>query len=86
MWIASSVVGDFAKLPEHSQVADQLLHAIASTVYELLAAGLPAMEQNSELTLEVLDLVARAVRRFPNMPQTPTFQTSLQFTMVTPSF
>ncbi len=30
--------------------------------------------------------MSRALRRFPHMPQTPTFQTSLQFTMVTPSF
>jgi hypothetical protein len=67
VWIASSVIGDFAKVPEYAQMADQLLHAIASTVYELLAAGLPAMEQNSDLTLEVLDLVSRALRRFPHM-------------------
>ncbi len=84
MWVASSVIGDFAKLPEHAQVADQLHQAIVGTVYELLAAGLPVMEQNAEMTLEVLDLVARSLRRFPHMSQTPTFQTSLQFTMVTP--
>ena len=83
MWVASSVIGDFAKLPEHAAVADQLHQAIVATVYELLASGLPVMEQNAEMTLEVLELVARALRRFAHMPQTPTFQTSLQFTMVT---
>jgi hypothetical protein len=83
VWVASSVIGDFAKLPEHAAVADQLHQAIAATVFELLAAGLPVMEQNAEMTLEVLELVARALRRFAHLPQTPTFQTSLQFTMVT---
>ena len=83
VWVASSVIGDFAKLPEHSAVADQLQQAMASTVYEQLAAGLPAMEQNSDMTLEVLDLVSRSLRRFPHLPQTPTFQVSLQFALVT---
>jgi hypothetical protein len=76
------VIGDFAKVPEHSVVADQLQQAIASTVYEQLAAGLPAMEQHSDMTLEILDLVSRALRRFPHLPQTPTFQISLQLALV----
>ena len=82
MWLASSVIGDFAKLPEHAAIADQLQHAVVSSVFELLASGLPAMEEHSDMTLEVLDLVARALRRFPHLPQTPTFQVSLQFAMV----
>jgi transportin-3 len=86
VWVASTVIGDFAKLPEHSAVVDQLQQAIASTVYEQLAAGLPAMEQHADMTLEILDLVSRALRRFPHLPQTPTFQVSLQFALVrTPS-
>ena len=76
------MIGDFAKLPEHAAVADQLQQAISSTVYEQLAAGLPAMEQHADLTLEILELVSRALRRFPHLPQTPTFQVSLQFALV----
>jgi hypothetical protein len=79
------VIGDFAKLPEHAAVADQLQQAISSTVYEQLAAGLPAMEQHADLTLEILELVSRALRRFPHLPQTPTFQVSLQFALVSSS-
>jgi len=82
VWVSSSVFGDFAKLPEHAAVAEQLQQAIVTTVFELLAAGLPAMEQHAEMTLEVLDLEARALRRFPHHPQTPIFQVALQFAMV----
>ena len=82
VWVSSSVFGDFAKLPEQAAVAQQLQQAIVSTVFELLAAGLPAMEQHADMTLEVLDLEARALRRFPNHPQMPTFQVALQFAMV----
>jgi hypothetical protein len=82
VWLASSVMGDFAKLPQHVQVAEELFCAMASKVFELLNADLLLMEQNPDITQEVIDLMGRALRRFPHVPQTPMFQTSLQFTMV----
>ena len=84
VWLAKSVVGDFAKQPEHAQVAVELLCAIASMVFELLTADSPVLEQNPEMTVEVLHLVARALRRFPHLPQTSLFQTSLQLSMTGP--
>ena len=83
VWLASSVMGDFAKLCHHAPMAEELLFAVAAVVYELLAAELPAMEQNADVTREVLDLVARGLRRFPHVLHTPMFQTSLQFAAVT---
>ena len=76
-------MGDFAKLYYHASMAEELLCAVAAAVYELLAAELPAMEQNADMTREVLDLVARGLRRFPHVMHTPMFQTSLQFAAVT---
>ena len=86
MWLASSVMGDFAKLSDHAPMAEELLCAVAAAVYQLLAAELPAMEKHSDMTREVLDLVARGLRRFPHVLHTPMFQTSLQFAVVTLSF
>ena len=83
VWLASSVMGDFAKLSDHARMAEELLCAVAAAVYQLLAAELPAMEQHADMTREVLDLVARGLRRFPHVLHTPMFQTSLQFALVT---
>ncbi len=85
VWVAVSVVGLFSSLPEHAPVVDQLQQVIVSTVFELLATGLPAMEQHADMTLEVLDLVSRSLKRFPHVPQQPTFQVALQFAMVRPA-
>jgi hypothetical protein len=85
VWVANSVVGDYAKLPEHAHVVDQLQKEILSTVFDILAPELPAMEQHADMMLEVLDLASRALKRFPHVPQQPTFQVVLQFAMVCPT-
>ena len=79
------MVGLFGSLPEHAPVVDQLQQVMVSTVFELLATNLAVMEQHADMTLEVLDLVSRSLKRFPHLPQQPTFQVALQFAMVFPS-
>ena len=85
MWMASSVVRDYAVIPEHAHVVDELQKEMLSTVFDILTPELPAMEQNADMMLEVLDLASRALKRFPHVPQQPTFQLVLQFAMVFPT-
>ena len=82
VWLSTSVFGDYAKLPEHAAAADALQSAVTSLVYELLPCDLALMEKHFDMTLEVMDLASRAIRRFPQLPQRPAFQASLQFVMV----
>ncbi len=79
------MVGLFGSVPEHSPVVDQLQQVMVSTVFELLGTNLAVMEQHAHMTLEVLDLVSRSLKRFPHLPQQPTFQVALQFAMVFPT-
>ncbi len=79
------MVGLFGSLPEHAPVVDQLQQVMVSTVFELLATNLAVMEQHADMTLEVLDLVSRSLKKFPHLQQQPTFQVALQFAMVFPT-
>ena len=86
LWVATGVVGLFGSLPEHAPVVDQLQQMMVSTVFELLATNLAVMEQHVDMTLEVLDLLSRSLKRFPHLlQQQPTFQVALQFAMVFPT-
>jgi hypothetical protein len=85
VWVAITVVGLFGSLPEHAPVVDKLQQVMISTVFELLATNLAVMEQHADMTLEVLDLVSRSLKKFPHLPQQPTFQVALQFAMVFPT-